>query len=59
MIATIFDIDGTLVESSGFDDACYISAIREVLGDVYTHDNWSQYKNVTELRKKIRNVLVK
>ena len=48
MIATIFDIDGTLVESFGFDDACYISAIREVLGEVYIHDDWSKYKNVTD-----------
>lgn len=48
MIATIFDIDGTLVESFGFDDACYISAIREVLGEVHIHDDWSQYKNVTD-----------
>ena len=43
MIATIFDIDGTLVESFGFDDACYISAIREVLGEVHIHDDWSKY----------------
>ncbi len=48
MIATIFDIDGTLVESFGFDDACYISAIKEVLGEVYIHDDWSKYKNVTD-----------
>lgn len=48
MIATIFDIDGTLVESFGFDDACYISAIREVLGEVYIHNDWSKYKNVTD-----------
>ena len=48
MIATIFDIDGTLVESLGFDDACYVSAIREVLGEVYIHDDWSKYKNVTD-----------
>ena len=48
MIATIFDIDGTLVESFGFDDACYISAIREVLGDVHIHNDWSKYKNVTD-----------
>ena len=48
MIATIFDIDGTLVESFGFDDACYISAIREVLGEVYIHSDWSKYKNVTD-----------
>ena len=48
MIATIFDIDGTLVESFGFDDACYVSAIREVLGEVHIHDDWSKYKNVTD-----------
>ena len=48
MIATIFDIDGTLVESFGFDDACYISAIREILGEVYIHNDWSKYKNVTD-----------
>jgi len=48
MIATIFDIDGTLVESFGFDDACYISAIREVLGEVHIHDDWSKYINVTD-----------
>ena len=48
MIATIFDIDGTLVESFGFDDACYISAIRGVLGEVHIHDDWSKYINVTD-----------
>ena len=48
MIATIFDIDGTLVENFGFDDACYISAIREVLGEVHIHNDWSKYKNVTD-----------
>ena len=37
MIVTIFDIDGTLVESFGFDDACYISAVREVSGEVHIH----------------------
>ncbi len=48
MIATIFDIDGTLVESFGFDDTYYISAIREVLGEVYIHNDWSKYINVTD-----------
>ena len=48
MIATIFDIDGTLVESFGFDSASYVSAIRDVLGEVYIDDDWSQYKNVTD-----------
>ena len=48
MIATIFDIDGTLLESSDFDGTCYVSAVRDVLGEVYIHDNWGIYKNVTD-----------
>ena len=48
MIATIFDIDGTLVESFDFDGASYVSAIREVLGEIYIDDDWSKYKNVTD-----------
>ncbi len=48
MIAAIFDIDGTLVESFDFDGASYISAIREVLGEIYINDDWSKYKNVTD-----------
>ena len=48
MIAAIFDIDGTLVESFDFDGASYISAIREILGEVCIDDDWSQYKNVTD-----------
>ena len=48
MIATIFDIDGTLLESSDFDGTCYVSAVRDVLGEVHIHDNWGIYKNVTD-----------
>jgi hypothetical protein len=32
--AFVFEFDGTLVASSGFDGALYIEAVREVLGDV-------------------------
>ena len=49
MIATIFDIDGTLVESYNFDGECYITAVKEVLGDVHIYDDWSDYKKVTDL----------
>ena len=28
----IFDLDGTLVDSSGFEDECYVAALREALG---------------------------
>ncbi|MBC9868699.1 MAG: HAD hydrolase-like protein [Opitutae bacterium] len=45
--ATIFDVDGTLVESSSFDDELYVSAIRDVLGDVNLRKNWSTYRHVS------------
>ena len=48
MIAVIFDIDGTLVESFHFDGIIYASAVKDVLGDVIIKDNWNQYKNVTD-----------
>ncbi len=46
--AVIFDIDGTLVESSGFEDDVYISAIGDVLGDVCIRQEWSTYRHVTD-----------
>ena len=48
MIAVIFDIDGTLVESFQFDGNIYVSAVKDVLGEVIIKDNWNQYKNVTD-----------
>ena len=48
MIAVIFDIDGTLVESFHFDGIIYASAVKDVLGEVIIKDNWNQYKNVTD-----------
>ncbi len=49
MIAAIFDIDGTLTESFGFDGDCYIRAVKEVLGEVHIHDDWGKYEKVTDL----------
>lgn len=46
--AVIFDIDGTLVESSRFEDDVYISAIRDVLGDVSIREDWRTYRHVTD-----------
>lgn len=43
----IFDIDGTLVESTGFDTDCYKYAVASVL-DVTVHDDWSDYQHVTD-----------
>ncbi|MXY98960.1 MAG: HAD family hydrolase [Gemmatimonadetes bacterium] len=47
-IAVIFDIDGTLVESSGFEDDLYIAAVRDVLGDVCIRKAWNTYRHVTD-----------
>lgn len=46
--AAIFDIDGTLVESSGFEDDVYISAVRAVLGPVRIRNDWRTYRHVTD-----------
>ena len=48
MIAVIFDIDGTLVESFHFDGIIYASAVKDILGEVIIKDNWNQYKNITD-----------
>lgn len=43
----MFDIDGTLVDSTGIDSTCYIETANEVL-DLTIDDNWSNYKFVTD-----------
>ena len=48
MIAVIFDIDGTLVESFHFDGSIYVSAVKDVLGEVIIKENWKHYINVTD-----------
>lgn len=45
----IFDMDGTLVDSTGLDDALYTTAIRGVLGDLSPCANWPEYEHVTTL----------
>ncbi len=43
----VFDIDGTLVDSYGFDAELYADAIRRILGiDIDT--DWSRYTNATD-----------
>ncbi len=46
--AVIFDIDGTLVDSSSFDGQLYIAAIRDVLGDVSMRADLHEYPNHTD-----------
>ena len=48
-IATIFDIDGTLVETAGFEDELYIAMVRDVFGDVRIREDWSTYRHVTDI----------
>ena len=44
----IFDIDGTLVDSGGFEDALYTAAVRDVFGDVRIRTDWGDYEHVTD-----------
>lgn len=48
MHAAIFDIDGTLIDSSGADDRMYAEAIRSTLGQVSIRDAWEKYPRVTD-----------
>jgi beta-phosphoglucomutase-like phosphatase (HAD superfamily) len=43
----MFDIDGTLVDSAGFDASLYAEAVRTVLG-VEIDRTWGAYRNVTD-----------
>jgi beta-phosphoglucomutase-like phosphatase (HAD superfamily) len=47
MNAVIFDIDGTLLQSDANDDALYLAAVRDVLGDVKLRLAWSMYTQFT------------
>ena len=45
----MFDIDGTLVDSMGFDAELYARAVRAELGaDVAIDETWRSYRNVTD-----------
>ncbi len=44
----IFDIDGTLVDSSEFDGKLYIAAIRDVLGNIVIRSDLHDYPNQTD-----------
>ncbi|MDJ0826407.1 MAG: HAD hydrolase-like protein [Rhodobacter sp.] len=44
----IFDVDGTLVQSYRLDTACFIAAVRDVLGEVRVRPDWNDYVHVTD-----------
>lgn len=48
MYGVIFDIDGTLVDSYGFDGECYRQAVLDVVGDVSFRGDWGDYPFVTD-----------
>lgn len=43
----MFDIDGTLVNSYGFDEDCFLKAAEIVLGEEIS-SNWDEYTNTTD-----------
>ena len=47
MHLVMFDIDGTLVDSAGFDAELYVEAVRSVL-DVEIHSDWNAYEHVSD-----------
>jgi phosphoglycolate phosphatase-like HAD superfamily hydrolase len=44
----IFDIDGTLLNSTVVDDQLYTTAVRDVLGNVHIRPSWGDYEHVTD-----------
>lgn len=43
----MFDIDGTLIDSSGFEDENYLNALRKFLNKPIGF-NWLKYKHVSD-----------
>ena len=48
MRAIIFDIDGTLLQSTAVDEALYRKAVEIELGDVRFRNEWHEYEFVTD-----------
>jgi phosphoglycolate phosphatase-like HAD superfamily hydrolase len=44
----IFDIDGTLIDSSKIDGFCYIQSIKDEFGITSISEDWSIYKSATD-----------
>src|SRR5262245_7890681 len=47
MQLVMFDIDGTLVDSAGFDTELYVEAVRSVL-NVEIDSDWNTYEHVSD-----------
>ncbi|QTD38046.1 HAD hydrolase-like protein [Polaribacter batillariae] len=48
MVAIIFDIDGTLTDTTKVDDKCFIEAFNNIFGINISNQNWSELTNVTD-----------
>jgi beta-phosphoglucomutase-like phosphatase (HAD superfamily) len=48
MHAILFDIDGTLLESTAVDARLYEEAVRAVLGNIRLRQEWTDYVHVTD-----------
>lgn len=48
MKTIIFDIDGTLTDTKGVDDKCFVSAFLNVFNINIRDQDWSAFKNVTD-----------
>lgn len=48
MTAVIFDIDGTICDSTKVDDKCFMSAFKKVFGIDISNSDWSEFQNVTD-----------
>lgn len=48
MTAVIFDIDGTLTNTTKVDDKCFIRAFKTVFKIDISNQNWSELNNVTD-----------
>ncbi len=47
MYLVMFDIDGTLIDSSGFEDENYLTALRKILNKPI-ESNWLKYNHVSD-----------
>lgn len=45
----VFDIDGTLLDSSAVDDACFVQAVRDVFGIEGISEDWATYEHCTDV----------
>jgi beta-phosphoglucomutase-like phosphatase (HAD superfamily) len=48
MIIIIFDIDGTLTDTTKVDDKCFMKAFKNVFGIDISNQNWAELNNVTD-----------